>query len=193
MIYNIPLVSAIHQNISVVCIYYILPFLDSFPFEVITEYWEEFYVLQQVLWCVHVSSRLPVYPSLPSAPALPAGSQKFVLYICDCFCFVNQFNSVILKIPYIRNIIWYFFLSDTPLSMTVSIGPTIIWQVVLLHSFCGWVIFHCIYVPCLYPFLWRWIFRLLLCHQILFLLQASMTLWTWSSSIFLLFQHSFKS
>ena len=30
----------------------------------------------------------------------------------------------------------------------------------LIH-FSGWVIFHCIYAPHLYPFLWWWTFRLL--------------------------------
>ena len=36
-------------------------------------------------------------------------------------------------------------------------------QMSLFHSFYDWVIFHCIYVPHLYPFLCWWIFVLLPC------------------------------
>ena len=36
-------------------------------------------------------------------------------------------------------------------------------QMASFHSFYGWVIFHCIYVPHLYPFLCWWTFRLLPC------------------------------
>ena len=37
-------------------------------------------------------------------------------------------------------------------------------QMALFHSFHGWVIFHCRYVPrLLYPFICRWTFRLLPC------------------------------
>ena len=44
-------------------------------------------------------------------------------------------------------------LSDLVHSVWYSLGPSMLLQVVLFHSFNGWVIFYCLYVPHLYPFL----------------------------------------
>ena len=48
-------------------------------------------------------------------------------------------------------------------SVRQSLGPSVLLQITLFHSF-NWLILHCIYVPhLLYPFLCLWPFRLLLC------------------------------
>ena len=53
-------------------------------------------------------------------------------------------------------------LSDLFHSLWHSLGPSILLQMALFHSFSGWVIFHCIYVSQLvYPFLCQWSFELL--------------------------------
>ena len=44
-----------------------------------------------------------------------------------------------------------------------SLGPPMLLQIALFHSFHGWVMFHCMYAPHRYPFLCRWTFRLLPC------------------------------
>ena len=36
-------------------------------------------------------------------------------------------------------------------------------QMAKFHSFCGWVVLHCVYVPHLYPFVCWWTFRLFCC------------------------------
>ena len=52
------------------------------------------------------------------------------------------------------------YLSDLLHLIWQSLGPSILLQMALSHSFYGWVIFHCMYVPRLYPFLSWWTFRL---------------------------------
>ena len=53
-------------------------------------------------------------------------------------------------------------LSDLVHSVWYSLGPSVLLQMALFHSFNGWVIFYYLYVPHLYPFLCRWTFRLLI-------------------------------
>ena len=59
---------------------------------------------------------------------------------------------------------WYVSLSDLLPLVWQYLDPSILPQMALFHSFYGWVILHCIYVPYLYPFLCWWTFRLLPCH-----------------------------
>ena len=54
----------------------------------------------------------------------------------------------------------FVFLWLTSLSMTISWSIHVV-QMVLFHSFYGWIIFHCIYILHIYPFICQWTFRLL--------------------------------
>ena len=54
-------------------------------------------------------------------------------------------------------------LSDLLHSVWQSVGPSMLLQIRLFHSFNGWVVFHCTYVPHLYPVLCWWTFRLFPC------------------------------
>ena len=45
-----------------------------------------------------------------------------------------------------------------------TLGPSMLLQMALFHSFYGWMTFHCICSPrLLYPFICWWTFKLLLC------------------------------
>ena len=53
-----------------------------------------------------------------SHPPSPLGNHKFVLYICDCFCFANKLVSIIfLDSTYKRYYTIFDFLSDLLLSV----------------------------------------------------------------------------
>ena len=64
-------------------------------------------------------------------------------------------------------------LSDLLPLVRQSLGSSMLLQVTLFHSlflfhsFYGWVIFHCTYVPHLYPFICWWILRLSPCPWLL--------------------------
>ena len=47
------------------------------------------------------------------------------------------------------------FLSNLLHLVWLSLGPSMLLQMALFHSLYGWVIFHCIYVHLLYPFLFN--------------------------------------
>ena len=61
------------------------------------------------------------------------------------FCFIDKFTCG--HIYDISNIIWYlpFFVWLTSLSKT-ALGTSMLLQMALFHSFCGWVIFRCMCV-----------------------------------------------
>ena len=55
-------------------------------------------------------------------------------------------------------------LSDLLHSAWHSLGPSMLLQMALFHSFYGWIVFYCIYVTHLvYPFICNWTFRLFPC------------------------------
>ena len=48
-------------------------------------------------------------------------------------------------------------------SLWESLGISMLLKMAYFIIFNGWAILHCVYVPHLYPFLYQWMFRLLLC------------------------------
>ena len=88
---------------------------------------------------------------------LPPGNPQFMFYICNCILvlYYKLICSLLFKIPYISNSIWY-------LSFSVLLLHSVWESFVLLD---GWIIFYCIclYAHLLYLFLYWWAFRLLLC------------------------------
>ena len=98
-------------------------------------------------------------PLAPSALATIAYS----LCLWVCFCFVDKFVCVLFQIPHISDIIWYLSFSDLLHLVWQSLVASML-QVAVLHSFYGWVVFHCIYVPHLiYAFNCWWTFSLFPC------------------------------
>ena len=91
-----------------------------------------------------------------------AGSLRLCLY----FCFVNRivytnFPDLIYMHQYT---VFVFSHSDLLHPVWQSRVPSTPLQMTQFHSFYGWVIFHCIYVPNLfYSFLCWWTFRLFPC------------------------------
>ena len=63
-------------------------------------------------------------------------------------------NSICFSLSDLFHPVWQILGSTTSLQMTPNFLP-----------FYCWVIFHCIYVLHLYPFLCQWTFRLLLCSD----------------------------
>ena len=107
------------------------------------------------------SSSSSVYMSVPVSQFIPPtfsfGNCRFVFCSYDYFCFVNRFIcTIFLKIPHIRDTIWYWSFSFwlTLLSMTISRFIHVTANDIIL--------FHCVHVPhSLYLFLCWWIFSML--------------------------------
>ena len=94
-------------------------------------------------------------------PSLLPGNYKFVFY----FCFVNKFICTLFSDSTYKqyHMIFVFFLVRLPsLNMKISRSIHVVPNDIISFFLC-WVIFHCIYVPHLYPFLCWWTFILLLC------------------------------
>ena len=99
--------------------------------------------------CVYINPKLLIFLSLG---LVPFGNHVCFLCLWVNFCFVNKFIFIIFLIPQVNYIIWCFSFSDLLHLKWLSIGPSVLLQMALLHSLQGWVIFHCIYIPCLlYP------------------------------------------
>ena len=71
----------------------------------------------------------------------------------------SQAHKWMLTEDICSNIIFVFSLSDLLYSVWQSQGPSMLLEMALFHSFYGWVIFYCIYMPHLYPFICRWTYR----------------------------------
>ena len=98
-------------------------------------------------------------PSFHLSP-LATISSSLSLRIC---CFLNKFiGGVSFLILHIRDVIQNFSFSVLLHSVWQSLGPSMFLQMASFHSF-QWLIFHCIYVSHLDPFLCSWVFRLLPC------------------------------
>ena len=69
------------------------------------------------------------------------------------FWFINKSICVIFQIPHISDIRWYLSLSDWLHSLWEFLGPSMLLQMTLLHSFYDWVIFCCISILYLLDFL----------------------------------------
>ena len=67
------------------------------------------------------------------------------------------------QIPHICINIWYLFFPFWLHSVWQILSPSISLQMTQFNSSYDWVIFHCMYVPYLYPFICCWKFRLFLC------------------------------
>ena len=138
------------------------------------EYWVEFSVL-------HSRSCWPVIPcttvcqcqsqtSSPSPATLdPLGNHKFVFKVYDSVSIlqISSCVSFFFNIPRISDITWCvsFTVWLTSLSMRLSsLGPSMLLQMALFHSFYGSVVFRCVDVPhLLYSLLCWWTIRLLPC------------------------------
>ena len=103
------------------------------------------------------------FPGIPGVK-----TPSFHFRVCSCTGH-RSMSGKGSKIPYTSA--WWrqkkkekkkYFLWLTSLGMTIR-GPSMLLQMALFCSFCGWVLFHCIYAPHLYPFLYWWLFRLLSC------------------------------
>ena len=80
--------------------------------------------------------------------------QPQIYSLCLWVCLVNKFICVIVQIPHISSIIWYFSFWLNSLSMIISRSNHVAANGISSFLFYGWVIFHCIYVPhLLYPFI----------------------------------------
>ena len=96
---------------------------------------------------MYMNSKLPL-----SLHPFWFGNHRFVFYVYASICFVYRFIYVILYIAVLHLV-------------SQSLGPSILPQMALFHSFYGWVIFHSINVlHLLYLFLCQWTFRLILIH-----------------------------
>ena len=96
---------------------------------------------------------------------IPPSNHKFALSLWICFCSVSSSVSFLFRFH-----IWGMSydishsLSDLLDSVWQSLGPHMLLQMALFHSFYYWVISHCVYESHLiYPFLCWWTFRLLPC------------------------------
>ena len=95
---------------------YIYSFSDSFPIQVITEYWIEFLVLYSrslliiyyIYQCIYVNPNLLIYPTpcLSSLVTISLFSKSV-----SRFCFVNKFICIIFQILRISDIILYLSFS----------------------------------------------------------------------------------
>ena len=73
---------------------------------------------------------LPIYPA-PTSSAF--GNPKSVSYICDLFCFVNNFTCTIFWIIHISDTLISVF--DLPHLVWSSLGPAILLYVAIFQSF----------------------------------------------------------
>ena len=118
---------------------------NSPPIQAATWHWAEFPVLYgRSLLGVHVKCSC-LYMSIPNSltipcPILPAGNHKLLLSLWVCFCFVSKFICITsFWIPHIRDVTWYFSFSDLLRSVWHSLGPPMLLQRALLHSFYEWL------------------------------------------------------
>ena len=75
----------------------------------------------------------------------------------------SQTHKWILTEDICSDIIFVFSLSDLLYSVWQSLGPSMLLEMALFHSFYGWVIFYCIHIPHLYWFICQWTYRWLPC------------------------------
>ena len=96
----------------------------------------------------------------PSVPFLSATTKLFYsLCLWVSFCSVHRFICAIFWIPYISGIMWDLSFSFWLTSVSMILGPSMLLQMPWFHSFYGWVLFRCIYVPhLLNPFICQWTF-----------------------------------
>ena len=86
-------------------------------------------------------------------PLFSFDNHKFALYVCGSISvlYINSFVSFFLDSHMIS---YDIYLSLSGLFTDESLVPSMLLQMALFHSFYGWVIFYCIYVPhLLSPFL----------------------------------------
>ena len=109
-------------------------------------------------------------PNLSLPPpnlSLPSSNPKFhLLSLWVCFCFVNKIIRIIFSDSACKwcNIIFVFLCLIFVCNLQVH-PCSCKWHYFFFYS---WVVFHCIYVlmyvpHLLYPFIYRWTFRLLPC------------------------------
>ena len=80
-----------------------------------------------------------------------------VMYIYPCYFF--QFVHPLLPILYPKSVLYVCITIPA-----LQIGSSTSLELTQMHSFCGWVIFRCIYLPqLLYPFICWWTSRLFPC------------------------------
>ena len=111
----------------------------------------------------HVPIPKPPVHLFHPLPPFPFGNCKFFQSLWVCLCSANKFICILFKDSTYK---WYpmmfVFHCLISFSMIISRSIHVAWHCFIL--FYGWVIFHCIYVPyLLYPFLFRWAFRLFAC------------------------------
>ena len=71
------------------------------------------------------------------------------------------------------DIIFVFSLSDLLYWVWQSLGPSMLLEMALFHSFYGWEIFYCIYIAHLYRFICQWIYRWLPCLDYLAIVNGA--------------------
>ena len=71
------------------------------------------------------------------------------------------------------DIIFVFSLSDLLYWVWQSLGPSMLLEMALFHSFYGWEIFYCIYIAHLYRFICQWIHRWLPCLDYLAIVNGA--------------------
>ena len=103
---------------------------------------------------------IPNARRIPPHPATLFGKHKFVF--CLWLCFVNMFICAVFFNSMYK---WYhtIFAFLCPMYLIrSSLGPSVLPQMALFHSFYGWVIFQYAYIPhLLYPFTCQWALTLL--------------------------------
>ena len=125
-----------------------------------------YFIHSSVSMSIPISQFITPPPPPPPPPLSALGVHTFVIYICVLFLpcklihlyHFSRFHIYVL----IYNIC--FSLSDVCHSVWQSLDPPTSLQMTQFHSFYGWVIFHCIYVPhLLYPFVCWWAIKLFPC------------------------------
>ena len=98
----------------------------------------------------------------PLHPHHPATISRFFKFV-SLFLFCKQVHLYHFLDPHVRNAVHLSFsVWLTSLSMTLSRSIHVAADGII-SLFGSRVIFHCVHVPRLYPFLCQWTFRLLLC------------------------------
>ena len=99
---------------------------------------------------VSVNNIVLIYPS--RNPNFPLW-QTQVCFLCLRVCFVNKLIGITCQIPHISDSIKYFFLSDLCHSLQSSLGPYMLLQMEIFHSFFFWlsnIPLYIIFINCIY-------------------------------------------
>ena len=107
--------------------------------------------------CICITDTFLTCPAL-SSPAVSTRLLRLHLHFFSVNRCVRTIFLDSIYTCYLFSSFWLISLCITGSSFIPSL------QLTQMHSFCDWVILHCVCVPhCLYPFICQWIFRLIPC------------------------------